>query len=263
MSEYSERHTVARLIGAPAGYIGYEDSGQLEQIRRKPFSVLLLDEFEKAHKDVANILLQILDEGMITDSQGRKIDFRNTIIILTSNLGSGLLMQEGATDRHTGAITPEARQAVLDLVQMQYPPELINRLDDQIVFNRLGPDSIKKIVDIRLAELQSVLDDKRISLILEQDARDWIAEAGYDVNYGARALNRLITKALRSPISAAILRGTIRTGDQAVFVRTEDGIKLVEQHSAETARDAEIIEDDDEGELLDEILSQDAPSPDR
>lgn len=250
MSEYTERHTVARLIGAPAGYIGYEDSGQLEQVRRKPFSVLLLDEFEKAHKDVSNILLQILDEGMITDSQGRKIDFRNTIIILTSNLGSTLLMQEGASDPTTGRITPEAKRAVLDLVQLQYPPELINRLDEQIVFNRLGPDSFNKIVDIRIAELQAVLDDKRITLILEQEARDWLAKEGYSPVYGARSLNRLVTKAVRSPISAAILRGTIRPGDDAVFIRTETGIELVEQHPAETAKEAEIIEDDeDDGDL--------------
>ena len=171
-------------------------------MRKRPHSVLLLDEFEKAHKDVANILLQILDEGTITDSQGRKIDFRNTIIILTSNLGSEILVQPGSSDE-AGVITAEAKKAVLQQVAGAYPPELLNRIDDQVVFNRLGRGSIAKIVDIRLAELQQVLDDKRIRLNVDEAAKKWLADKGFDPVYGARALNRLLTKTVSYRVLAA------------------------------------------------------------
>jgi ATP-dependent Clp protease ATP-binding subunit ClpB len=246
MSEYGERHTVSRLLGAAPGYIGYTDAGALEAVRRRPFSVLLLDEFEKAHKDVANILLQILDEGSITDSQGRKIDFRSTIVILTSNMGSEILMQPGSSDAKTGVITTEAKDLVLQLVQSQYPPELLNRLDDQLVFNRLQPSSISKIVNIRLEELQKTLDERKIKLVLNKEAKAWLSEKGYDPVYGARALNRIVTKHVRSPLSAALLRGTIRTGDDAVFERIGDRLELQEVHAAETMRELEVIEDDEE-----------------
>lgn len=236
---------VADENGFRPGYIGFDETGALEAIRKKPHALLLLDEFEKAHKDVANILLQILDEGIITDSQGRKIDFRNTIIILTSNMGSSILMQPEASDAD-GRITPAAREAVLQLVAQNYPPELLNRLDEQIVFNRLGRESIAKIVDIRLGELQQMLDDKRIKLDVSDTARAWLANKGYDPVYGARALNRVLTRHVRGPISAALLRGTIRPGDVARFDRASgaDNIQLAEIHAPETAKHAEMIEEE-------------------
>ncbi|GAA5940496.1 chaperone ATPase HSP78 [Sporobolomyces koalae] len=245
MSEYQDKHTVSRLIGAAPGYIGYENAGQLtEAVRRKPFSVVLFDEFEKAHRDVANILLQILDEGALTDSQGRRVDFKNTTIILTSNIGSDILAEEGAT-APDGTVTAKAQQAVLERVQSLYPPELLNRLDEQIVFNSLSPKSIKSIVDLRLSEVEQTLShssaapDRKISLRIEDDARTWLAQNGYQPQWGARALNRLISKEVRSKLAAAILRGTIRNGDEAVIKLNEahDGLKVVELHEPELVQD--------------------------
>ncbi|KAG0150419.1 hypothetical protein CROQUDRAFT_713378 [Cronartium quercuum f. sp. fusiforme G11] len=233
MSEYSEKHTVSRLIGAAPGYVGFEEAGQLtEQVRRKPFSLVLLDEFEKAHKEVANILLQILDEGTLTDSHGRKVDFRNTIIVLTSNLGAEILIQPNSIDPKTGIVTSKAKQAVKRIVEQSYPPELINRLDEMVIFNSLSKDSIRKIVDIRLKELQDVLIERRIILKVDQLAKQWIANEGYDAIYGARALNRVIAKRLRKPLAAALLNGTIRDTDTVHITlnNTEDGLDIEECH---------------------------------
>ncbi|PLW33959.1 hypothetical protein PCASD_12351 [Puccinia coronata f. sp. avenae] len=227
MSEYSEKHTVSRLIGAAPGYIGYEDAGQLtEQVRRKPFSLVLLDEFEKAHKEVANILLQILDEGTLTDSQGRKVDFRNTIIVLTSNLGAPLLSQAGAIDRKTGQVTETTKDAVRKVVEASYPPELINRLDELVVFNSLAKESVRQIVDIRLHELQAILSDRRITLEVTDKAKAWLADQGYDSIYGARALNRTLAKQLRQPLAAALLDGTIRDMDIVKIDQSASGDRL-------------------------------------
>jgi len=227
MSEYSEKHTVSRLIGAAPGYVGYEDAGQLtEQVRRKPFSLVLLDEFEKAHKEVANILLQILDEGTLTDSQGRKVDFRNTIIVMTSNLGAPILSQAGAIDAKTGEVTEASKVAVRKVVEMTYPPELINRLDELVVFNSLAKQSVRQIVDIRLHELQTILSDRRITLQLSDKAKTWLADQGYDSVYGARALNRTLAKHLRQPLAAALLDGTIRDMDLVQIDLSSSGDRL-------------------------------------
>ncbi|GAA5872762.1 hypothetical protein JCM8547_006335 [Rhodosporidiobolus lusitaniae] len=235
MSEYHDKHSVSRLIGAPPGFVGYEEAGQLtEAVRRKPYSVVLLDELEKSHPDVANILLQILDEGKLTDSQGRVIDFKNTTIIATSNIGSDILAEEGAT-REDGAVTPATKQKVLERVASMYPPELLNRLDEQIVFNSLSPSSISSIVSLRLSEVQQTLDnspsspERRIPLLVEQGARDWLAQHGYDPRYGARALNRLINREIRRPLAEAILRGELESGDTARvrLNREGDGLEVV------------------------------------
>ncbi|GAA5999143.1 ATP-dependent Clp protease ATP-binding subunit [Rhodotorula paludigena] len=221
MSEYQDKHTVSRLIGAPPGYVGFEDAGQLtEAVRRKPYSVVLFDELEKAHKDVSTILLQLLDEGKLTDSQGRVIDFKNTTIICTSNMGSDILAENGST-LPDGTVTDKAKQEVIARVQSQYPPELLNRLDEMIVFNSLSPSTIADIVDLRLAEVQQTLNhsptapDRRISLLVEQGARDWLATHGYHPQYGARAVLRLINREVRKPLAEAILRGELGNGDTA------------------------------------------------
>ena len=241
MSEYSEKHTVSRLIGAAPGYVGYEDAGQLtEQVRRKPFSLVLLDEFEKAHKEVANILLQILDEGTLTDSQGRKVDFRNTIIVLTSNLGASILNQSGAIDRKTGQVTEATKAAVKKVVEASYPPELINRLDELVVFNSLAKESVRQIVDIRLHELQAILSDRHITLEVADKAKTWLADQGYDSIYGARALNRTLAKELRQPLAAALLDGTIRDMDLVKIDLASSGnqLQIPQLHPAYASKDS-------------------------
>ncbi|GAA5903138.1 hypothetical protein JCM8208_000462 [Rhodotorula glutinis] len=221
MSEYQDKHTVSRLIGAPPSYVGFEEGGQLtEAVRRKPYSVVLFDEVEKAHKDVANILLQLLDEGKLTDSQGRVVDFKNTTIILTSNLGWDILSEPNAT-LEDGTVTDRAKEAVIARVQGMYPPELLNRLDEMIVFNSLSPSTISSIVDLRLSEVQQTLNhspaapDRRIGLAVEPAARSWLAAQGYHPAFGARALNRLINREVRKPLAEAILRGELANGDTA------------------------------------------------
>lgn len=227
MSEFQEKHTISRLIGAPSGYVGYEDAGQLtEAVRRKPYAVLLFDEFEKAHRDISALLLQVLDEGYLTDAQGHKVDFRNTIIVLTSNLGADILV--GADPHHpyseteNGEISPEVRKAVLDVVANNYPPEFLNRIDSFIVFKRLTLDALRDIVDIRLKELQGRLDDRRITLQVDDEVRNWLAERGYDPKFGARPLNRLITTEIGNRLADKIIRGELKRGDKASVRVKED-----------------------------------------
>ncbi|KAI5813191.1 putative heat shock protein/chaperonin HSP78 [Pyronema omphalodes] len=209
MSEFQEKHTISRLIGSPAGYVGYEDAGQLtEAVRRKPYAVLLFDEFEKAHRDISSLLLQVLDEGALTDAQGRKVDFSNTIIVLTSNLGQDAIVSAPASE----TLAPETKNAVMDAVRASYAPEFLNRIDDFIIFSPLNKDAIRDIVDIRLKELQAKLDDRRITLQVEDAAKDWLAENGYDLRYGARPLNRLIMKKLSKVLAEKLIQGEIRTG---------------------------------------------------
>jgi len=237
MSEFQEKHTVSRLIGSPAGYVGYDDAGQLtEAVRRKPYAVLLFDEFEKAHRDISTLLLQVLDEGYLTDSQGHKVDFRNTIVILTSNLGAEILV--GADILHpykeepNGDISPDVRKAVMDAVTANYPPEFLNRIDEFIVFKRLSMDALRDIVDIRLKELQQRLDDRRITLKAGEDVRAWLAERGYDPKFGARPLNRLIAREIGNGLADKIIRGEIRNGSVAV-VRIRDvgeGLEIVAEN---------------------------------
>ncbi|CAI2189426.1 16132_t:CDS:2, partial [Funneliformis geosporum] len=204
MSEYMEKFAVSRLVGAPPGYIGYEEGGELtEAVRRKPFAVVLLDEMEKAHRDVANLLLQILDDGFVTDSQGRKIDFRNTIIIMTSNLGADILASSDATDE--GKVSDLTKSAVLDIVKRHFPPEFVNRIDDMVVFNRLTRMALRDIVDVRLREVQARLKDKHIMIDVDEHTKAWLAEKGYDSVYGARPLNRLIQKKLLNPLAMCLI----------------------------------------------------------
>ncbi|KAI0013456.1 P-loop containing nucleoside triphosphate hydrolase protein [Xylariaceae sp. FL0662B] len=233
MSEFQEKHTISRLIGAPSGYVGYDDAGQLtEAVRRKPYAVLLFDEFEKAHRDISALLLQVLDEGYLTDAQGHKVDFRNTIIVLTSNLGADILV--GADPTPDGTLSPNVRQAVLDVVGENYPPEFLNRIDSFIVFNRLSLEALRDIVDIRLRELQERLDDRRITIHVDDKVREWLAQRGYDPKFGARPLNRLITTEISNGLADKIIRGEIKTGDTA-GVRIKEDDSGLEVYAEQTA----------------------------
>lgn len=224
MSEFQEKHTISRLIGATAGYVGYEDAGQLtEAVRRKPYAVLLFDEFEKAHRDVSSLLLQVLDEGFLTDAQGHKVDFRNTLIVFTSNLGADILVAPGAGDH----VTPEQKAAVMEIVQASYAPEFLNRIDEFIVFNKLGKGALRDIVDIRLKELQGRLEDRRMTVEVPDDVKAWLCEKGYDPRYGARPLNRLISTEIGRKLAEKIIRGELITGGTAKVRIAEEGEHLV------------------------------------
>lgn len=237
MSEFQEKHTIARLIGSPAGYIGYEDAGQLtEAVRRKPYAVLLFDEFEKAHRDISSLLLQVLDEGFLTSAQGQKVDFRNTIIVLTSNLGANILVADDSTEGEgaaTDEVLPSVKKAVMDVVRASYAPEFLNRLDEFIIFKRLSKDALFSIVDIRLKELQARLDDRRITLDVGDEVKAWLCNEGYDPRYGARPLNRLISKEVGNNLADKLIRGEIKGGDRAYVTlnKDEDGL-LVKSTSA-------------------------------
>ncbi|POS81503.1 heat shock protein 78 [Diaporthe helianthi] len=226
MSEFQEKHTISRLIGAPSGYVGYEDAGQLtEAVRRKPYAVLLFDEFEKAHRDISALLLQVLDEGYLTDAQGHKVDFKNTIIVLTSNLGADIIVGDDHAGED-GSISPEVKKAVMDVVGANYPPEFINRLDEFIFFRRLSRGALRDIVDIRLKELQERLNDRRITLNVPDEVRTWLADKGYEPKYGARPLNRLITHKISNKLADKIIRGEIKMGDMALVSVNEEGSDL-------------------------------------
>jgi ATP-dependent Clp protease ATP-binding subunit ClpB len=217
MSEYQEKHTVARMIGAPPGYIGYDEGGQLtEAVRRRPYSVVLFDEIEKAHPDVFNVLLQILDDGRLTDGQGRTVDFRNTVLIMTSNLG-GQLIQEMANRPFD-----EVREAVLAVLRDHFRPEFLNRVDDVIVFKALTQEQLGAIVDIQLARLRKRLDDRKIALIVTDAAKRVLIEHGWDPVYGARPLKRAIQRMVQDPLAMSILEGRFGEGD-AIEVDAEDG----------------------------------------
>ncbi|PFH48642.1 hypothetical protein AMATHDRAFT_149448 [Amanita thiersii Skay4041] len=227
MSEYHDRHTISRLIGAAPGYVGFEEGGQLtEAVRRKPYAVILLDELEKAHKDVAMILLQILDEGSLTDSQGRKVDFKNTIICLTSNLGSDILASPSSCDPN-GIVTSEARQLVLERTSEYFPPELLNRLDSMVVFNKLSRESILEVVSLRLQDVADRLKSRRITMDVDTIARDWLAQQGYSEVYGARAIARVVRTDVLFPLAQKLLRGTIRDGDTVKIRVSNTGEELV------------------------------------
>ncbi|CAL1695237.1 unnamed protein product [Somion occarium] len=226
MSEYHDRHTMSRLIGAAPGYVGFEEGGQLtEAVRRKPYAIILLDELEKAHKDVAMILLQILDEGTLTDSQGRKVDFKNTIICLTSNLGSDILAQSNATDSN-GIVTAAARDEVLERTTEYFPPELLNRLDSMIVFNKLSKESILQVVNLRLNDVADRLQHRRITLDVDAAAREWLMQKGYSEVYGARAIARVVRTKVLFPLARKLLNGTIRDGDVVTIRASADGQSL-------------------------------------
>jgi ATP-dependent Clp protease ATP-binding subunit ClpB len=214
MSEYMEKHAVARLIGAPPGYVGYEEGGQLtEALRRRPYSVVLFDEIEKAHQDVFNVLLQIMDDGRLTDGKGRVVDFKNTIIIMTSNIGSTYLSPEAM---RTPEDFEQARKLVMNALQTHFRPEFLNRVDDIIVFNPLGKEQLTKIVDLRLEDLRRLLAERNISLELTDRAKELLFTEGYDINYGARPLKRAIQRMIQDPLALKILDGEVLHGDHVV-----------------------------------------------
>jgi len=225
MSEYMERHAVSRLIGAPPGYIGYEEGGQLtEAVRRRPYRVILLDEIEKAHPDVFNILLQILEDGRLTDNAGRIVDFKNTVIIMTSNIGSQHITPppRGAGEEQTAEHYEQMRQMVVAELQGVFRPELLNRIDEVIVFHSLTGEEIRQIVDLMLARVSERLGERSITLEATAAAKDLLAEQGYDPQFGARPLRRVIQRAVETPIAAGMLRGEFAEGD-TVVVDVADG----------------------------------------
>jgi ATP-dependent Clp protease ATP-binding subunit ClpB len=214
MSEYMEKHSVSRLVGAPPGYVGYEEGGQLsEAVRRRPYSVVLLDEVEKAHPDVFNILLQVLDDGRITDSQGRTVDFRNTIIVMTSNIGSEHILSVAGDDSQY----EEMQKRVTDALRGHFRPEFVNRVDDIIIFHTLSRAELRKIVVIQLKRIERLLADQKIKLELSSKAQDYLADVGYDPVYGARPLKRAIQRQLENAIATKLLENTFVEGDTIVI----------------------------------------------
>jgi ATP-dependent Clp protease ATP-binding subunit ClpB len=223
MSEYMERHAVSRLIGAPPGYVGYEEGGQLtEQVRRRPYSVVLFDEIEKAHQDVFNILLQIMDDGRLTDGQGRIVDFKNTIIIMTSNIGSTYLQAESM---RTADDFAHATDLVMNALHGHFKPEFLNRVDDIIVFTSLGREQLVKIIELRLEDLRRLLAERKISIELTDAAKELIFTEGFDPNFGARPLKRAIQKLIQDPLALKILDGEVLHGDHIVV--DEEGGKIL------------------------------------
>jgi ATP-dependent Clp protease ATP-binding subunit ClpB len=220
MSEYMEKHSVARLIGAPPGYVGYEEGGALtEAVRRRPYQVILFDEIEKAHPDVFNVLLQVLDDGRLTDGQGRTVDFRNTLIVMTSNLGAEFL-----ANQPEGQDSVAVKDQVMAVVRASFRPEFLNRVDEIILFHRLKRSDMARIVDIQIGRLQRLLSDRKIAVTLEPSAREWLAEKGYDPAYGARPLKRVIQNSIQDPLAERILSGQIKDGDKVVVSATKRGL---------------------------------------
>jgi ATP-dependent Clp protease ATP-binding subunit ClpB len=222
MSEFMEKHSVARLIGAPPGYVGYDEGGVLtEAVRRRPYQVVLFDEVEKAHPDVFNVLLQVLDDGRLTDGQGRTVDFKNTLIILTSNLGSEYL-----ANLKDGEESAAVRDQVMGVVRQAFRPEFLNRLDEIILFNRLSRKHMTSIVEIQLQRLQDLLADRKLALDLDTKAKEWLAETGYDPVYGARPLKRVIQRELQNPLATMILEGRFKPGEDIKVSADKNGLTI-------------------------------------
>jgi len=222
MSEFMEKHSVARLIGAPPGYVGYEEGGYLtEAVRRHPYSVILMDEIEKAHPDVFNVLLQVLDDGRLTDGKGRTVDFRNTVIVMTSNLGSQRI-QELAGEHNYDAM----KASVMKIVAQHFRPEFINRIDDVVVFHPLNQEHIRAIVDIQLGYLHERLAEREMTIILSDAAREKLADAGFDPVYGARPLKRAIQQQVENPLAQEILQGRFQPGDTIEVGVAEDRLEF-------------------------------------
>jgi ATP-dependent Clp protease ATP-binding subunit ClpB len=220
MSEYMEKHSVARLIGAPPGYVGYDEGGALtEAVRRRPYQVILFDEIEKAHPDVFNVLLQVLDDGRLTDGQGHTVDFRNTLIVMTSNLGADFLVNQPE-----GQDTDAVRDQVMGVVRAAFRPEFLNRIDEIILFHRLKKSEMTRIVDIQMTRLQKLLDDRKITITLDAGAREWLADKGWDPAYGARPLKRVIQKSVQDPLAEMILAGTIKDGVKVMVSAGKQGL---------------------------------------
>ena len=234
MSEYMEKHSVSRLIGAPPGYVGYDEGGALtEAVRRRPYQVVLFDEIEKAHPDVFNVLLQVLDDGRLTDGQGRTVDFRNTLIIMTSNLGSEFLVNQPE-----GEDTSAVREEVMGTVRAHFRPEFLNRVDEIILFHRLQKSEMGRIVEIQFSRLQKLLEDRKITLTLDAAARDWLAAKGWDPAYGARPLKRVIQRSLQDPLAEMLLAGDIKDGDRVV-ISTEGNVLTFNGKAPQTAEIAQ------------------------
>jgi ATP-dependent Clp protease ATP-binding subunit ClpB len=231
MSEYMEKHSVARLIGAPPGYVGYDEGGALtEAVRRRPYQVILFDEIEKAHPDVFNILLQVLDDGRLTDGQGRTVDFRNTLIVMTSNLGAEFLVSQ-----KEGEDTEAVRDQVMAVVRSAFRPEFLNRVDEIILFHRLKRSEMGRIVDIQMGRLRKLLEDRKISVSLDASAREWLADKGYDPAYGARPLKRVMQKSLQDPLAELILSGKVKDGDTVKVSSGKQGLTFNGQAIAQAA----------------------------
>jgi ATP-dependent Clp protease ATP-binding subunit ClpB len=226
MGEYQEKHTVSRLIGAPPGYVGYEEGGQLtEAVRRRPYSVVLLDEIEKAHPEVFNVLLQLLDDGRLTDGQGRTVSFRNVVVIMTSNLGSELWQTGEAV----------SREAALDVLRRAFRPEFLNRVDEVVVFRPLAKEQIARIVDIQLKRVEKLLADRDIKLEVKPGAREFLAEAGWDPAFGARPLKRTIQREVQDPLAMKILQGELPPGTTVRVDRGKDGLTFIASGKAKAA----------------------------
>lgn len=250
MSEYMEKHSVSRLIGAPPGYIGHDAGGQLtEALRRRPFSILLFDEIEKAAKEVLTVLLQLLDDGRITDSTGRVVDGKNTVIIMTSNLGSQYITSRSHSA--DGRIDPTTKELVNEAIRQHFLPEFINRISSIVIFNRLAKREIRKIVDLRLIDIQKRLQSNNRNVIIRVDekTKDYLGEAGYSPNYGARPLNRVIEREVLNKLAVLLLRGAIRDGEVAHITMDETGhrIIVIPNHDSdfEDDEDMDYIEEDD------------------
>lgn len=232
MSEYMEKFAVSRLIGAPPGYVGYEEGGQLtEAVRTRPYAVLLLDEIEKAHPDVFNILLQVLDDGRLTDGQGRTVNFKNTIIIMTSNMGTELIQERlpDITESNRDMIMDELREKIISLLKMRVRPEFLNRVDEIVLFNPLSRNEVRKIVNIQTASLYQKLKDKDIELRITDKALDWLAARGFDISYGARPLKRILQRSVTDKIAVKLLSGEVSTGSTVIVDVDIDGDLVVEK----------------------------------
>jgi ATP-dependent Clp protease ATP-binding subunit ClpB len=232
MSEYMEKHSVSRLVGAPPGYVGYEEGGQLsEAIRRRPYSVVLLDEVEKAHPDVFNILLQVLDDGRITDSQGRTVDFRNTVIVMTSNIGSEHILDVSSDDSQY----EKMRNRVMDALRSHFRPEFLNRVDDLIIFHALNRSEMQQIVRIQLKRVEYLLREQKISLEISPAACDYLVEVGYDPVYGARPIKRAIQREVENAIATKILDNTFIAGDTIIIDKGDSGLKFSKKISLQVS----------------------------
>jgi ATP-dependent Clp protease ATP-binding subunit ClpC len=244
MSEYQEKHTVARLIGAPPGYVGFEEGGQLtEAVRRRPYRIILLDEVEKAHPEVFNTLLQVMDDGRLTDGHGRTVDFKNCVVIMTSNAGVELIKRESAI----GFVTPKnkakaqregyeaMKEKVLAEVRMIFRPEFLNRLDDIIVFHELTAQQIRRIVDLMVMELQKRLAERKVKIELTNKAKDWLAKAGYDPTYGARPLRRVIERFVENALANKLLSGELKEGDTVLVDVSRDKLTFTGKALAKVA----------------------------
>jgi ATP-dependent Clp protease ATP-binding subunit ClpA len=228
MSEYMEKHTVSRLIGAPPGYIGYEEGGQLtEAVRRRPYKVILFDEVEKAHPDVFNVLLQIMEDGRLTDGHGRAVDFKNTVVIMTSNLGSEEFQRGSLGFRYEQQSRSEQKRlksSIEGALKQTFRPEFLNRVDEIIIFQPLNEEQIREIVDLMMKEVQTRIEDRGITVTLTDDAKSWLAQEGFDANFGARPLRRTIQREVESPLSKKILMGEFKEGDKVKVDLSPEGL---------------------------------------